>query len=373
MTVYARDYQPLPLFEFSVGTDASRDYSSLTACFAALNNTLVDKANSKVIITVYNDTGTDKWYCDTSTVTLNIPSNCIDFVLTVDDDSWHKGQYDKGCIIQLQSSSTTGCFSLATGNNNRILIERLAFDANNQIGGNAFLPSVFLSSNSSVSTGYAPIPPNSLKNLYVRGGDGTTADNARAMRGISTSGRHFLVDSCIVENLVCSGGASTYSGIGINVYFRSQVRNCTVNNVEYQNNGTGANYGIYGATNYGNTENCIVTNIAAGSGSSQCYLSSMINVSNCVADDTTGTIQSTASTEFVDHANSDYKLNSGASAAGVGYSGNAIEEDITGQKRKAGVARDAGAFNNIAGYDADPAPPSSGGGGGGGSTFHPLG
>ena len=367
MAVYARDYQPLPLFEFSVGTDASRDYSSLTACFAALNNTLVDKANSKVIITVYNDTGTDKWYCDTSTVTLNIPSNCIDFVLTVDDDSWHKGQYDKGCIIQLQSTSSNGCFLLNAGNNNRILIERLAFDANNQIGGNAFLPSIFVSSNSSVSTGYTPIPPNSLKNLYVRGGDGTTADNVRAMRGISTSARHFLVDSCIVENLVCSGGSTSYGGIGINVYFRSQIRNCTVNNVEFQNT-TGTNIGIYGATNYGNTENCIVTNVGAGAGLSECYLSSMINLSNCVADDTTGTTQSTASTEFVDHANSDYKLNSGASAAGVGYSGNAIEEDITGQKRKAGVARDAGAFNNIAGYDADPAAASSGGGGGGSST-----
>jgi hypothetical protein len=359
MTVYARDYQPLPLFEFSVGTDASRDFSSLAACFTALNNTLIDKVNSKVIVTVYNDTGTDKWYCATSSTNLSIPSNCIDFVLTVDDDSWHKGQYDKGCIVQLQGPAATGCFTLVSGNNNRILIERLAFDANNQIGSNANTPSVVSIGNTNVNSGYAPVPPNCLKNLYVRGGDGSTVDSARAMRGISAGGRHVLVDSCIVENLVCSGSSTASGGIGISVYFRSQVRNCTVNNVNFQNT-TGTNYGIYGATNYGNTENCIVTNISSGTGLSECFLTSMINLSNCIADDTTGTIQSTASAEFVDHANSDYTLNSGASAAGIGYSGNAIEEDITGQKRKAGVARDAGAFNNIAGYDADPAPPSGG-------------
>lgn len=365
MAIYSRDYHALPLFEFSVGTDASRDYSSLTACFAALNNTLVDKVNSRVIITVYNDTGTDKWICDTTKVTLNVPSNCIDFVLTVDDDSWHKGEPNKGCIVQLQSAASQ-CFQIATSSGNDMLIERMSFDANNQFSSNVYSPAVFSVSNNNTATAYQPIPLNRFRNLYIRGGDGTTVDSARSMRGIECAGRHALVDSCIVENLVCSGSSTSQPAVGINVYFRSQIRNCTVNNVDFQDT-TGTNLGINGATNYGNTENCIVTNIGAGNGSSECYQSSMINLTNCIADDTTGTTQSTASTEFVDHANSDYKLNSGASAAGVGYNGNAITEDITGKKRKAGIANDAGAFNNVAGYDADPATAS-----GGGATIHPL-
>lgn len=364
MATYPRDYHALPLFEFSVGTDASRDYSSLTACFAALNNTLVDKVNSRVIITVYNDTGTDKWICDTTQVTLNVPSNCIDFVLTVDDDSFHKGEPDKGCIVQLQSAAQR-VFYIQTSAETDMLIERMSFDANNQFSSNAYQPAVFEVANNLI-TGHAPIPRNRFRELYVRGGDGSTADNARAMRGIQCAGRHALVDSCIVENLVCAGSATGAYAVGIQVYFRSQIRNCTVNNVDFQNT-TGTNIGIYGATNYGNTENCIVTNIGAGNGSSECYLSSMINLTNCIADDSTGTTQSTAATEFVDHANSDYKLNSGASAAGVGYNGNAITEDITGKKRKAGVANDAGAFNNVAGYDADPAAVTTS------PKLHPLG
>ena len=345
--VEKHELQALPVFEFSIGTGADRDYNSLTAFFAAFDNTLVNIPNSKVIVTCYNDTGADQWISDTSTVTVSCPTNCIDFVLTVDDGSWHKGQYGKGVTIKLNSYNQ---FVLVAGtmNNSRFLIERLSLDANNQFNTNTVADSVVFVSNSA-STNYIPIPENRLRDLYVRGGDGT-AFSSRGAIGIYSPSRHVLIENCIVENIVCNGSATSYSGAGIFVYFRSKVRNCTINNIDYSNS-TGTNYGIYGGTDaaYGLTENCVVTNV-----NGDCYLSSLSNTSNLVADDATGTIQSTAAGEFVDAANSDYKLKGTASAAGIVAATNAKVTDITGKLRKAGVAQDAGAFNNVAGYDDSP-------------------
>jgi len=345
--VEKHELQALPVFEFSIGTAAGRDYNSLTAFFAAFDNTLVDLPNSKVIVTCYNDTGADQWISDTSTVTVSCPTNCIDFVLTVDDDSWHKGQYGKGVTIKLNSYNQ---YVLVAGtmNNSRFLIERLSLDANNQFNTNTVVDSVVFVS-SSASTNYIPIPENRLRDLYVRGGDGT-AFSSRGAIGIYSPSRHVLIENCIVENIVCNGSATSYSGAGILVYFRSKVRNCTINNIDYSNS-TSTNYGIYGGTDatYGLTENCVVTNV-----NGDCYLSTLTNTSNLVADDATGTIQSTAAGEFVDAANSDYKLKGTASAAGIVAATNAKVTDITGKLRKAGVAQDAGAFNNVAGYDDSP-------------------
>ena len=360
MTVYSRDYQPLPLFEFSIGTDASRDYASLSAFFSAFDNTLVDLPKSRVIATCYNDTGTNQWIAETSPLTISCPTNCLEFVLTVDDDSWHKGDPSKGVALKFAATQTTSVLSVGIMNNAKLLVERLVVDANAQIGGNAYVPSL-VSVGNGASTAYSPVPANVFKNIIIRGGDGT-ASYARGLSGFSGGGRPTMLENCIVENIVCNGSSNSVVSVGIGVQFRSTVKNCTVNNVDFTNT-TGTNLGITGATDatYGIVKECISTNV-----NGDCFGASLANTSNLIADDTTGTTQSTASTEFVDHANSDYKLNSGASAAGVGYSGIAIEEDITGQKRKAGVARDAGAFNNIAGYDADP--PA----GGGGATVHPL-
>ncbi len=362
MAVYSRDYQPLPLFEFSIGTDASRDYASLSAFFSAFDNTLVDLPKSRVIATCYNDTGADQWIAETSPLTVSSPTNCIDFVLTVDDDSWHKGDSSKGVALKFSSVQGSSLLSIGAMNGAKLLIERLVIDANAQLGGNTYRPSV-VSITNSASTSYIPVPANAFKNLIIRGGGGT-ANYSRGLMGFWGNSRPALLDGCIVENIVCNGVSNAAASSGISLYFRSTVKNCTVNNVDFTNT-TGTNLGITGATDgtYGFVNECISTNV-----NGDCFGASLANTSNLIADDATGTIQSTSSTEFVDSANSDYKLNSGAAAAGVGYSGVAIEEDVTGQKRKSNVSRDAGAFNNIAGYDADP--PS--GGGGGSTVVHPL-
>lgn len=346
--VEKHELQALPVFEFSIGTGADRDYNSLTAFFAAFDNTLVDLPNSKVIVTCYNDTGADQWISDTSTVTASCPTNCIDFLLTVDDDSWHKGQYGKGVMIKLNSSSQYALYINPVYNGGIFSVERLSVDANNQFNQNGNFRSVVYVG-PLASTTYQPIPPYKLKDLYVRGGDGTPF-NCRSATGIGTASRNVYIESCIVENIVGNGSATNYSTVGISTFSRSLVRNCTVNNID--SNTTTLNYGIYGGTDatYGLTENCVVTNVNNG----DCYLSTLTNTSNLVADDATGTIQSTAAGEFVDAANSDYKLKGTASAAGIVAATNAKVTDVTGKLRKAGVAQDAGAFNNVAGYDDSP-------------------
>lgn len=360
MAVYPRDYQPLPLFEFSIGTDAARDYASLSAFFAAFDNTLVDLPKSRVIATCYNDTGTNQWIAETSPLTISSPTNCIEFVLTVDDDDWHKGDPSKGVALKFSSVQGSSLLSIGAMNSAKLLVERLVLDTNALLGLNTYTPAVVSVSNGA-SIQYIPVPANVFKNLIIRGGDGT-ANDSRGLKGFSGGSRPALLDGCIVENIVCDGTSSSITSIGIETFFRSTVKNCTVNNVDFTNT-TGTNLGISGATDgtYGFVNECISTNV-----NGDCFGASLANTSNLIADDATGTSQSTSSTEFVDSANSDYELNSGAVAAGVGYSGVAIEEDVTGQKRKSNVSRDAGAFNNVAGYDADP--PS----GGGGSTLHPL-
>jgi hypothetical protein len=344
--VEKHELQALPVFEFSIGTGANRDYNSLTAFFAAFDNTLINIPNSKVVVTCYNDTGADQWISDTSTVTVSCPTNCIDFVLTVDDDSWHKGQHDKGVAVKINSGSGN-VMLIGQVNGINFLIERLLLDANNQLN---TLNAAVLAVSNGASTAYSPVSPSRLKNLYIRGGDGTPC-SARAARGIDSLDRHVLVENCIVENIICNGSYTSYGSVGIKLYYRSKIKNCTVNNIDFTNTG-GSNYGIDAGTDatHGLTENCIVTNVNNG----DCYNSTLSNTSNLVADDATGTIQSTAAGEFVDAANGDFKLKGTASAAGIVAATNAKVTDITGKLRKAGVAQDAGAFNNVAGYDDSP-------------------
>jgi hypothetical protein len=346
--VEKHELQALPVFEFSIGTGADRDYNSLTAFFAAFDNTLVNLPNSKVVVTCYNDTGADQWIAETSPLTISCPTNCLEFVLTVDDDSWHKGNPSKGVALKFSSSQATSVLSVGAMNGAKLLVERLVIDANNQIGNNIYEPSVVYVTNGA-STSYSPVPANVFKNVIIRGGDGT-ASNSRGLDGFNGGSRPALLEGCVVENIVCNGSSSSAISAGIAVQFRSTVKNCTVNNVDFTNT-TGTNLGITGATDatYGIVKECISTNV-----NGDCFGASLANTSNLVADDATGTIQSTAAGEFVDAANSDYKLKGTASAAGIVAATNAKVTDVTGKLRKAGVAQDAGAFNNVAGYDDSP-------------------
>ena len=346
--VEKHELQALPVFEFSIGTGANRDYNSLTAFFAAFDNTLVNVPNSKVVVTCYNDTGADQWIAETSPLTVSSPTNCLEFVLTVDDDSWHKGDPSKGVALKFSSVQGSSLLSIGAMNGAKLLVERLVIDANAQLGGDLYLPAV-VSITNGASTSYIPVPANVFKNLIIRGGDGT-ANYSRGLNGFSGGSRPALLDGCIVENIVCNGSSNSATSVGISAYFRSTVKNCTVNNVDFTNT-TGTNLGIDGPTDatYGFVNECISTNV-----NGDCFGASLANTSNLIADDATGTIQSTAAGEFVDAANSDYKLKGTASSAGIVTATDAKVTDITGKLRKAGVAQDAGAFNNVAGYDDSP-------------------
>lgn len=337
--VEKHELQALPVFEFSIGTAAGRDYNSLTAFFAAFDNTLVNVPNSKVIVTCYNDTGADQAVIETTTnLYINPPSNCRELVVTVDDDSWHKGDFGKGCVIRA-SGGYTNLLNISNTSSKKIVLERLVIDGDAQ--------SLTNSSQNLINTSNAP--GLELKDLLIQGSDGTAYGSGNyGSAGIQVGGNQVVyIYNCTVRNII-AGKAGNFRSYGMNIGNSSSVNNCTVYNITAPNSYlTTKCMGI--ASNTGTqVNNCISMQAVDGSA-----ISGGI-ITNAVTDDATGTYQSTPAGEFVDAANGDFKLKGTASAAGIVAATNAKVTDITGKLRKAGVAQDAGAFNNVAGYDDSP-------------------
>jgi len=337
--VEKHELQALPVFEFSIGTAAGRDYNSLTAFFAAFDNTLVNLPNSKAIVTCYNDTGADQAVIETTTNRyINPPSNCRELVVTVDDDSWHKGDFGKGCVIRA-SGGYTNLLSISNTSSKKIVLERLVIDGDAQ--------SLTNSAQNLISTSNAP--GLELKDLLIQGSDGTSyGPSSYGATGINVAGSQLVyINNCVVRNIIASR-AGNYRAYGMNIANSSSVNNCTVYNITAPNSAyTTKSMGI--SSNTGTqVNNSVVMQAVDG-----LALSGGV-ITNTVTDDATGTYQSTPAGEFVDAANGDFKLKGTASAAGIVAATNAKVTDITGKLRKAGVAQDAGAFNNVAGYDDSP-------------------
>ena len=337
--VEKHELQALPVFEFSIGSGADRDYNSLSAFVAAFDNTLINIPNSKVIVTCYNDTGADQAVIETTTnISFNPPSNCRELIITVDDDSWHKGDFGKGCVIRA-SGGYTNLLNISNTSSKKIVLERLVIDGDAQ--------SLTNSAQNLISTSNAP--GLELKDLLIQGSDGTTyGPGSYGAAGIQISGNQVVyISNCIVRNIIASR-AGNYRAYGMNIGNSSSVNNCTVYNITAPNSAlTSKSIGI--STNTGTqVNNSVVMQAVDG-----VALSANI-ITNIVTDDATGTYQSTPAGEFVDAANGDFKLKGTASAAGIVAATNAKVTDITGKLRKAGVAQDAGAFNNVAGYDDSP-------------------
>ena len=337
--VEKHELQALPVFEFSIGTAAGRDYNSLTAFFADFDNTLVNVPNSKVIVTCYNDTGADQAVIETTTnISVNPPSNCRELIITVDDDSWHKGDFGKGCVIRA-SGGYTNLLNISSTSSKKIVLERLVIDGDAQ--------SLTNSVQNLISTSNAP--GLELKDLLIQGSDGTTyGPSSYGATGINVSGNQLVyINNCVVRNIIASR-AGNFRAYGMNIGNSSSVNNCTVYNITAPNSAyTTKSMGI--ASNTGTQ----VNNSVAMQAVDGIALSAGI-ITNTVTDDSSGTYQSTPAGEFVDAANGDFKLKGTASAAGIVAATNAKVTDITGKLRKAGVAQDAGAFNNVAGYDDSP-------------------
>jgi hypothetical protein len=337
--VEKHELQALPVFEFSIGSGADRDYNSLSAFVAAFDNTLINIPNSKVIVTCYNDTGADQAVIETTTnISFNPPSNCRELIVTVHDDSWHKGDFGKGCVIRA-SGGYTNLLNISNTSSKKIVLERLVIDGDAQ--------SLTNSAQNLISTSNAP--GLELKDLLIQGSDGTTyGPGSYGAAGIQISGNQLVyISNCIVRNIIASR-AGNYRAYGMNIGNSSSVTNCTVYNITAPNSAL-ATKSIGISCNTGTAvSNSIVMQAVDGAA-----LSAIV-FTNVVTDDATGTYQSTPAGEFVDAANSDYKLKGTASAAGIVAATNAKVTDITGKLRKAGVAQDAGAFNNVAGYDDSP-------------------
>jgi hypothetical protein len=229
-----------------------------------------------------------------------------------------------------------------------ITLKRLVIDGDSQFTANATKP---------VLIGVIDYPDYNvgfgitLDSLIVRGTDGSEIDT-RGFTGIYLHrSREAWVKNCIVYNILCSNvyssGQPCY-GIHFN-YTTGRADNCVVYNTKYGS----STLSVYGIVNAGSTaytggiHNSIVME------TTDFATNNTTNINNLVTDDSTGTHQSTVATEFVDAPNGDFRLKPGATSVGLGPTTKAQIEDITGNRRRSVVAHDAGAFNNISGYDYD--------------------
>ena len=340
--LYVRDLTGVPLFEFHIGVGPDRDFATLTDFFAAFDNTLIDVINSKVVVICHNDTGNDEAVeLLSSQLFMENPTNCTDLVITVDDDSWHKGEFGKGYVLRANYGySNTGLIHVGT-RTCRFLMERLVIDGNAQ---NAVSTQQILIYNSYTN---ATLPSYFVRyhNLLIQGSDGTSYGTSNfGAAGIRDGNRPTYISNCVVRNIMtqASGNRNCW---GMFLHHQSTVTNCVVYNAVGPNLTSTNNYGISGPY-VGLVKNCIVMetiNDAMGNPIQ----------SNNVTDDASGTYQSTPAIEFVDAPNGDFRLKPGATSVGLEPITKAQFEDITGNRRRSAVAHDVGVFNNISGYDYD--------------------
>jgi hypothetical protein len=346
---FKRDYAecPNPFYRFDIGSGEGRDYASLTDFHAAYSNTLIDQPKSVVKVVVHNDTNNNEWVVDKTLSWTNTASNVDHLIITVDDDDWHKGREGYGVVIR-PDAATSGVVSL--GPACILTFERFMIDCDNQLTNNSTALSITNAQPLILSVGGTAIHGTRLKDLMVRGGDGTYNTTARAINGIYTESRPVLAVNCVVYNLLSSGASTGLQTIGISRDDDMWCQNCAVFNLDFTNSTNSVPcLGYSGMTdvNYGGLYDCMAFDI-----NGTC-VNTGVNVSSCVTDDSSGTHQSSASVEFVDPVNGDFRLRSGAVGAGIGPTTNAISSDISGKIRSNIVPRDAGPFNNIAGYDQE--------------------
>jgi len=300
------------------------------------DNTLIPEYFTTVIVEFHNDTGADEAIFETPFV-VTAPSNCVQLLVTVADDSWHKGDTAKGCVLKCVSGSTGSRMSIGGGMQKKI--ERLRFDSDGLF---ALQSSGIISQPTSVSTSN----PNFqwYDQCIVTGG--STTNPARAMKGIHSAGRPMTVTNCLVHDIVCNGAAtSSLASFGIGGDDKMNIIGCTVDNIDFTNQTGTGNTGISSATTGYFVQNNIVTNVDT------CYSVTATTASN-VDDDGTGTNTSSSAAEFVNSAVNNYRLQIGAVAAGlVSADSSRFGPDVTGQLRDWTNAVDAGCYNNIGGYE----------------------
>jgi hypothetical protein len=342
-----------PYYQFEIGSAEGRDYANLSDFFAAFDNTLIDQPLSQVVVVCHNDTDQDECVIESTTgLTISAPTNVLKLTITVADDSWHKGEFGKGCVIRASGGYSTLVY-LGVNLDTDFVMERLVIDGDNQFSGNASGPTLlYLRDQANGPNGHAMCR---VKDLILRGTDGSYL-NVRGMTGIKADrSRRTWIDNCIVFNILSTNSYnSSHFGSGIWASSYVRVSNCVVYNVDYTtSNFAVGTYGIYslgGGLPYSGVENCISMGV-----SEVAFLGATLN--NVITDDSTGDVQSSAAVEFVDAANGDFRLRSGSVAAGSGpqLSSRCLLRDITGKLRStvSGVTTDAGPFNNIAGYDQE--------------------
>jgi len=329
---------PCRVQKFTIGSDPSRDYAECSDFTSAFDNTLIPENWTTVIVEFHNDTGTDEAVFETP-FSVTVPSNCYQLLVTVADDSWHKGDPAKGCVLKCVSGSTSR--RMYIGGTMPKKIERLRFDTDGLYTSQGL---GIIDQPSAVSTGNPMF--QWFDQCIVTGG--STPNPARFMRGIDASGRPMTVTNCLVHDMVCNGSGSASNSYGIGGDDKMNIIGCTVDNVDFTNHTGTGNVGIGSAAAGYFVQNNIVTNVDI------CYGITGTSTNN-VDDDGTGTNTSSSAAEFVDSANNDYTLNSGAVAAGlVSADSTRFGPDLTGQLRDWTNAVDAGCYNNIGGYEQGP-------------------
>lgn len=320
----------------SIGA-TGRDHSTIAAWNSSLTNVNYPE-QSIAIGELYND-----GVFDESDLDISCESNIKAVVLTVASGEGHGGDPSTGVVVR-PSSSFTGPI-LRFVSNVPYLIDGIRFDANGNMTGN-FSPIV------GQTSGVGSVHPtqNRWNRCIVTGGSST--NSSRALAGIGAGVRPMMVTNCLIYDVVSNGTASSTSGYGIGGDDYIFAINNTIDNIDWQN-GTGTNYGIGSSmTSNSIVQNNIITRIS-GTGS-ECIQNNSLASDGNATDDTTGeTASITIADEYEDHTADDYRIKSGADAAGaaVRLSGElyCVDEDLTGVAR-AVAAWDCGCLNTQGGY-----------------------
>lgn len=252
---------------------AIRDYSTITAWEADLDNGGVYSSSDDAVGECYNDAVFDENVTINGGTTVGLNS----VTLSVAESERHDGTAGTGARINRTSAYTTIVQSAASYSGG-LWVEWLEIDGNGNGAQNSQCVGQTTAVNSTDRTKqvYANllVHPESSSNRFIDGIDGIN--------------RPFTALNCIVYNVISTGASGSDSTWGIGGDDKIDAINCTVHNVSYANS-IGIVRGIDTNSNVGgNVINCLVTNLTGGSGTNECIDGTSTKTTSATSD-TTGT------------------------------------------------------------------------------------
>jgi len=320
----------LPTITKSIGT-ASRDYSTITAWEADLDNGAIYASGDDAIGECYNDSDFDERLELNGGGTVGLASA----TLTAAATDRHDGTAGSGAKIKVTSLASYHALGAD--------VSWLEFDNNG----------VTLS-NSSFDFGSSPTGSLRYSNLLIHDVQSTLTTGDRPPISFSTPNNTDIVN-CIIYDIdsACIGIGGVELGIGSRTF---RIANCTFHDIA-NSHPTADHYGIYdrGINSF---QNCIVTDATvSGSGTAYCLpalTDSYCLTSDATADGTGSLTNKTSANQFVSTVggSEDLHLKAGADAIDAGTdlvtTPTGVNIDIDGRDRDAeGDTWDIGAHEYV--------------------------